>query len=88
MDTIGLDLHKRESQLCILAEDGTVIERSASSPAVSGSPRCSAIGRERGFCSRRRRRASGSRSISRAWATRSSSPIRTMRRCTRRARAA
>ncbi len=27
MDTIGLDLHKRESQLCILADDGTVIER-------------------------------------------------------------
>ena len=27
MDTIGLDLHKRESQLCILAEDGTLTER-------------------------------------------------------------
>ena len=27
MDTIGLDLHKRESQLCILAEAGTVTER-------------------------------------------------------------
>src|SRR5918996_3804049 len=27
MDTIGLDLHKRESQLCILTEDGEVIER-------------------------------------------------------------
>jgi phosphopantetheinyl transferase (holo-ACP synthase) len=27
MDTIGLDLHKRERQLCILAEDGTVVER-------------------------------------------------------------
>ena len=27
MDTIGLDLHKRESQLCLLAEDGTVTER-------------------------------------------------------------
>jgi transposase len=27
MDTIGVDLHKRESQLCILAEDGTVAER-------------------------------------------------------------
>jgi transposase len=26
MDTIGLDLHKRESQLCILAEDGSVTE--------------------------------------------------------------
>jgi transposase len=27
MDTIGLDLHKRESQLCILTEEGEVIER-------------------------------------------------------------
>jgi transposase len=27
MDTIGLDLHKRESQLCILGDDGTVTER-------------------------------------------------------------
>ena len=27
MDTIGLDLHKRESQLCILQEDGGVTER-------------------------------------------------------------
>jgi hypothetical protein len=27
MDTIGLDLQKRESQLCILGEDGTEVER-------------------------------------------------------------
>ncbi len=27
MDTIGLDLHKRESQLCVLVEDGTISER-------------------------------------------------------------
>ncbi len=27
MDTIGLDLHKRESQLCVLTEAGEVIER-------------------------------------------------------------
>jgi len=27
MDTIGLDLHKRESQLCIVNEEGTLIER-------------------------------------------------------------
>jgi len=26
MDTIGLDLHKRETQLCILAPDGTATE--------------------------------------------------------------
>ena len=27
MDTIGLDLHKRESQLCIGPDDGTIEER-------------------------------------------------------------
>lgn len=27
MDTIGLDLHKRESQLCIIGDDGSVSER-------------------------------------------------------------
>jgi len=27
MDTTGLDLHKRESQLCIIADDGAISER-------------------------------------------------------------
>jgi hypothetical protein len=27
MDNIGLDLHKRESQLCILTEAGSILER-------------------------------------------------------------
>jgi hypothetical protein len=27
MDTIGLDLHKRESQLCVIADDGRVTEQ-------------------------------------------------------------
>lgn len=27
MDTIGIDLHKRESQLCIIADDGAISER-------------------------------------------------------------
>ena len=27
MDTIGLDLHKRETQLCIISEDGSISER-------------------------------------------------------------
>ena len=27
MDTIGIDLHKRESQLCIIGDDGTITER-------------------------------------------------------------
>jgi hypothetical protein len=29
MDTTGLDLHKRESQLCILAADGTMADHDA-----------------------------------------------------------
>ena len=27
MDHIGIDVHKRESQICILAEGGEIIER-------------------------------------------------------------
>lgn len=27
MDTIGIDLHKRESQVCILSDDGTIHEQ-------------------------------------------------------------
>jgi transposase len=27
MDSIGIDLHKRESQLCTIAEDAELIER-------------------------------------------------------------
>ena len=27
MDTIGLDLHQRESQLCVLTDEGEMIER-------------------------------------------------------------
>ncbi len=27
MDTIGLDVHKRESQLCIISGDGSISER-------------------------------------------------------------
>jgi transposase len=27
MDNIGLDLHKRETQLCVLSEDGELVER-------------------------------------------------------------
>ena len=62
MDTIGLDLHKRESQLCILADDGTVAERRI----VASRERFTAVlgNREgRAFCLRHRQRASGSRSI-------------------------
>jgi hypothetical protein len=32
MDHIGIDVHKRESQIYILAEGGEVVERAASRP--------------------------------------------------------
>jgi len=42
MDTIGLDLHKRETQLCILSPDGTAKEgRQAPSTGRIGDPRLS-----------------------------------------------
>jgi transposase len=46
MDIIGLDLHKRESQLCIRAEDGTLTElrivtsRDRFTAVLGGQPRC------------------------------------------------
>jgi hypothetical protein len=36
MDTIGLDLHKRESQLCIGHEDGRVTGRHISQLMTAG----------------------------------------------------
>ena len=65
MDTIGLDLHKRESQLCIIGEDGSVGERRI----VTSRERFTAvlgIAHERASLSRRRPRVSGLPSISRA----------------------
>lgn len=60
MDTIGFDLHKRESQLCIIGEDGTVTERRI----TTSRERLTAVLRERprAACSRPRPRASGWRS--------------------------
>jgi transposase len=39
MDTIGLDLHKRESQLCILTEDGEIMERRIGRISKTGNSR-------------------------------------------------
>lgn len=36
MDSIGLDLHKRESQLCFLTEAGDVLERRIVTSAAAG----------------------------------------------------
>jgi hypothetical protein len=58
MDTIGLDLHKRESQLCIGHADGTIDERRI----VTSRERFTAVlgGRPRArISSRRARGASG-----------------------------
>ena len=65
MDTIGLDLHKRESQLCIVGEDGSVSERRI----VTSRERFTAV---LGNCPL---------SILRASAMRSSLPIRITHRC-------
>ena len=69
MDTIGLDLHKRESQLCIGQDDGTIIERRIATTrerftAVLGDRPA------RGSCWKRARRASGWRGTSRPSGTR------------------
>jgi hypothetical protein len=64
MDTIGLDLHKRESQLCILAPDGTATEQRI----VTSRERFTAVLGPlppATCCSRRARRASGWRATSR-----------------------
>ena len=46
MDHIGIDVHKMHSQICILSEDGELIER-RSAPSQAGSPKNSALGRRR-----------------------------------------
>ena len=87
MDTIGLDLHKRESQLCILAEDGTVVERRI----VTSRERFTAV-----LGNRPRARILLEASTESEWVaqhleslvTRSLLPIRTMRRCMPRGAAA
>jgi hypothetical protein len=38
MDHIGIDVHRKESQICILGAEGEIIER-PSAPRPSGSPR-------------------------------------------------
>ena len=52
MDTIGLDLHKRESQLCIIAKtqmrrDQRVSDKSANRRLSSSSKRCRQLKKNR-----------------------------------------
>lgn len=66
---IGIDLHKRESQLCTLAVDGTITEQRI----VTSRDRfvaVSAIEHPHGFSSKPAPRVSGSRSVSRRSDTR------------------
>ena len=71
MDHIGIDVHKKESQICILSEEGELIEQPRSAPSPSGSPTSWATGRGPGSSSRPRPRANGWPGVWRAWATRS-----------------
>ena len=40
MEYVGIDLHKKESQICLLTETGEVMD-AAFAPRPSGSLRCS-----------------------------------------------
>ena len=63
MDTIGVDLHKRETQLCVGQADGTIIEQRM----VTSRERFTAV---LGHRPPARVRASGWRSIWRRWGMR------------------
>jgi hypothetical protein len=69
MDHIGIDVHKTESQLCILGEDGQLSER-RSVPPPNGLPLSWGTGRGPVSSSRPRRRASGWPGVWKGWATR------------------
>ena len=70
MEYGAIDLHLRRSQIRILTEDETVVLDRRIDTTRASSIACLAGGRGCGFCSRAVRRASGSRSTSRRWATR------------------
>ena len=77
MDHIGIDLHNKDSQMCILAEGGGCLG-AGSVPIHLALPRCWASERRRASSSRPRRRASGSPGAWRPWATTSLWPTRTL----------
>jgi hypothetical protein len=60
MDHIGVDVHKRESQIDVLCETGEVIECGCAR-AANGLRRCWGHVRPPGSCSKRRRKVNGSR---------------------------
>jgi hypothetical protein len=69
MDHIGIDVHKKESQLCIRSEGGELVEqRIRTSPERFADVLGDRPGRA--SSSRRRRRASGWPDVWRGWPTR------------------
>ena len=69
MDTIGVDLHKRESQLCVGQADGTIIEQRM----VTSRERFTAVlghRRRARILLEARPRVSGWRSTRKPWGTR------------------
>ena len=69
MDHIGIDVHKKNSQICIVTEHGELIERRIRT-SPRGSPKSLAPGRRRASSSSPRPKASGSRGASRYSPTR------------------
>ena len=80
MDHIGIDLHKRESQMCIVAEGGELIER-----RIRTEPQrfAEALGGRAPaqILLESRRRVNGSPGVWKRSATTWSSPTRTSRPC-------
>ena len=69
MDHIGIDVHKKDSQICILTEAGELLERRV---RTEPDRLAEVLGhdRGRGSSSSPRPKASGWRGASRHWATR------------------
>jgi len=68
MDHIGIDVHKMHSQICILSEDGELIERRIRTEPVRFAEELGP-GRQPASRSSRRRKASGSLGAWKRWAT-------------------
>jgi hypothetical protein len=70
MDHIGIDVHKKDSQICILTEQGELLERRVRTEPGRFAEVLGAPGRGRGSSSSPRQKASGWRGASRRWVTR------------------
>ena len=68
MDHIGIDVHKKESQICILAEGGELIEQRIRTEPERFAAVLGALGPGRGSCSRARLQSAGAGFSDRAMA--------------------